>query len=137
MVKPSRLPAVILVVYLSGTTCLLLLPVSAPAGAPTYLDKVAHVVLMGLLALVVWWNLHLPRGGRAIVSMFLTLTYAGLIEVLQGFTSFRTREFADVVAGGGGALLAVAILLAISRRHPWSRYPTREPRHPPRGDRAG
>jgi len=118
VVKRAHLPALTLVAYLSATTCLLLLPVSAPAGAPTYLDKVAHVVLMGILALVVWWNLRPPPGRRAIASVLLTLAYAGLIEILQGFTSFRTRELADVVAGGVGALLAVAILLAIHRRSP-------------------
>lgn len=105
-----------LAIYLTGASILFLAPVSAPTGAPTYTDKIAHILLMGGLALLWWWNVEVPVWKRAFLAVGLTLAYAALIEILQGFTPSRTRELADVVAGGVGAGLAVLVLVALTRR---------------------
>jgi len=105
-----------LAVYLLVASALFLAPIPAPAEAPTYADKVAHVLLLGALAVLLWWNLAAPRWGRAALAVCLAVAYAAAIEILQGFTPFRTRDPADVVAGGIGAVLAVAVAVIFARR---------------------
>jgi VanZ family protein len=88
----------------------LLAPISTPSGAPTNLDKLAHALLMGILAVLLWLAIPIPRWQRGLVSAFGTIAYAGGMELVQGLTAFRTAELADLLAGGLGAVLAVAIL---------------------------
>jgi len=97
--------------YLIGATALLLAPVSAPGGAPGGLDKVAHAVLMAILAVLVWRAVALPTWQRGLLSALATIAYAAGIELVQGLTRYRTPELADVLASGVGAGLAVAVVV--------------------------
>jgi VanZ family protein len=101
---------------LLGTTALLLMPISAPGTAPGNLDKVAHALLMGILALLVWRAVPLGAWLRALFSVFATIAYAGGMELAQGLTPYRTAELADLVASGVGAVLAIAIVVAATWR---------------------
>jgi VanZ family protein len=99
-----------------GTTALLLMPISAPGGVPTNLDKIAHALLMGILAVLVWRAVALPALSRGLLSALATIAYAGGMELVQGMTPDRTPELADVLAGGAGAAVAIAIVVVAASR---------------------
>jgi VanZ family protein len=104
--------------YAVAVTALLLMPIPAPSGSPGGLDKAAHALLMGILAVLVWQSVPLPPRSRGILAVIATVAYAGAMELGQGLTPYRSTEVADVIAGGLGAVLAIGIVLAASRRRP-------------------
>ena len=91
-----------------------------PGVGPSWLgfDKLAHFGVFGLLATTLArleaakrWPLL-----RELWAVVLVSAYGLGIEILQGFTSFRSMEFGDWVADTLGAALAVALYLR------WTRY---------------
>jgi VanZ family protein len=48
-------------------------------------------------------------------SAAAAVVYATAIEIVQGFTTWRTTEFADVVASAAGVVLAVAVIWVVTR----------------------
>ena len=111
----NRLKRWVLIGYVTATTALLLAPVRSPVSTPTSTDKVAHGLLTGVLAVLVWWAVPHPTRRRALWSAAAAVVYATVIEIVQGFTTWRTTEFADVVAGAVGVVLAVAAIWLASR----------------------
>jgi VanZ family protein len=111
----NRLKRWVLIVYVAATTALLLAPVRSPVVTPSGTDKVAHGLLTGVLAVLVWWVVPHPTRRRALWSAAAAVVYATAIEIVQGFTTWRTTEFADVVAGAVGVVLAVAVIWVVTR----------------------
>lgn len=75
------------------------------------LDKIAHVVVFGVLATsFVRLPFFQDRGWRgAWLAMGLTILYGVLDEFRQSFTPGRVVEFYDVIADTAGAFLAVVL----------------------------
>lgn len=107
-----------LVIGLATTAVLLLAPVSNPVptveGIET--DKLAHALLIGVLAALVWWNLPAGRW-RGAASVLLAAAYAGVIELVQGALAFRSGDVIDLLAGVLGAgVFVTAVALSMHRR---------------------
>jgi len=100
-----------------ASTALFLVPVSNPVptveGIQT--DKVAHLIVVGGLAAICWWNLPAGRW-RSLLSMLLASVYAGVIELVQGVLAFRSGDAIDFIAGVAGATVFVAAAQFIRRR---------------------
>ena len=86
-----------------------------PSVGPSWLgfDKLAHFGVFGLLATTIArlepakrWPLL-----RELWAIVLVSVYGLAIEILQGFTTIRSMEYADWVADTLGAALAVALYL--------------------------
>ena len=72
-------------------------------------DKVLHVVAFALLAL--WFSGQFSR--RSFVGLAAgLLAFGGLVEVLQGMTTYRSAEWLDLTADAGGIAIGLAIALA-------------------------
>ncbi len=48
--------------------------------------------------------------------LLFTVTLAGGTELLQGFLPFRSREIWDFLAGAGGALGGIGVIIIQARR---------------------
>lgn len=68
--------------------------VPAPEG-----DKAAHVLAYGVL---MWWFLQLYPRHRWIVIVIALATLGVLLEMLQGLSTRRSFEYADMVADAAG-----------------------------------
>ena len=100
---------------------LLVLPLGDDAGGVStvlgfdHWDKVAHLVLFGVLA-----GLLLPGLGtsslryRGVLAALLSTAYGGALEVVQIPLSYRGAELADFAADAAGAALALALALALA-----------------------
>ena len=104
----QKLDRKLLIIYLIAILALLLLPVSEPHFRLLHIksDKWMHVALFGGCALLLRWNLG-PRRWASLLSIVSTVFIAAAMEVAQGFTTYRDAEWADVLAGGIGAVLGV------------------------------
>jgi VanZ family protein len=92
-------------------------PVPAVEGVET--DKLAHLLVVGGLAVLFWWNLPAGRW-RAPAAVLLASAYAGVIELVQGILVFRTGDVMDLVAGVAGAVGSVT---AVRMGSSWSSRP--------------
>ena len=108
---PERYPRWALAVGIAATAVLFLAPVPNPVptveGMET--DKLAHAVLVGGLAVLVWWNLPAGRW-RGAASVLLAGAYAGAIELVQLVLPFRSGDAIDLLAGMLGAVTCVAAI---------------------------
>ena len=95
--------AVLVVIVLS------LIPMPILAHAPAGADKVEHAVTYFVLML---WYGQLCADRRALVLRALGLVALGTaIEVLQGFTKYRSAEWLDLAADVFGVSLGYALSL--------------------------
>lgn len=85
-----------------------LLPGSAVALV-VYDDKLTH--LLGFAALMIWFCGLFRFRYTPLLAVALT-AYGGLIELMQGFTTTRQPEIADLYADGAGILLGWALCAA-------------------------
>jgi VanZ family protein len=95
---------------LAGVLAICLVPLNLPPAAALYNDKVMHVLTFVLLT--VWFGALQKQPGRGgqlklVGALFF---YAIAIEVLQSFTTYRSAEFADLVADLIGILLGGVLL---------------------------
>ena len=101
----------LLIVYLVALLALLLLPVSEPgfhlAGINS--DKWMHVALFGGFAMMLRWNLASNRLASPI-AVGMSVLFAAAIEIVQGFTTYRDAEWADLLAGAVGAVVGVIVM---------------------------
>ncbi len=106
--KPSGLK-LIRAWYLLGALMLLLVGVASLMPAPQVGvgDKVSHVATYAVLG--AWFGLL--ASNRLVLSWTIVglLGYGILLELLQGTTSYRYAEWADVVANGGGILIGTTL----------------------------
>jgi VanZ family protein len=95
---------------LAGILAICLVPLNLPTEAMTYNDKVMHALTFVLLT--VWFGaLQKPHGRSGQLKLVGALFfYAIAIEVLQSFTTYRSAEFADLVADLIGILLGGILL---------------------------
>ena len=102
--------------YLLGALMLLLVAVASLMPAPQVGvgDKVSHLVTYAVLG--AWFGLLASNRlilGWTVVGL---LGYGILLELLQGTTSYRFAEWADVVANGGGILIGTALCFTPLKR---------------------
>ena len=99
-----------------ASTVLFLAPVSNPVptveGIET--DKLAHLLVVGGLAALAWWNLPSGRA-RAPTAVLLASSYAGSIELVQGLLAHRSGDGLDLIAGIAGSALFVAMVEVLTR----------------------
>lgn len=99
--------------YLLGTVVLFLAPVGEPPGLvaqiPVDSDKVAHFILVALLAVLIRWNLADSKW-RGTIAVLVACGYAAIIELLQSALPHRTGDPYDLVAGALGAVVGVGIV---------------------------
>ena len=95
--------AAVAATFAVGVLCLIPIPQAAEGIGPPASDKYAHVLLFGGLA-VLWWRV-VP--GRWWVVGLAVALYGGLLELMQGLTSYRTCDVFDFLADGLGAGLAL------------------------------
>lgn len=90
---------------------------SLPGPDFKLLDKSWHLVAFaGLSVLLSRVFLHWGRGATAARDAALSATLLGaLLEILQSFTTYRSADWADLLADALGAALAYAVLTALSR----------------------
>lgn len=82
-------------------------PVPTVEGVAT--DKLAHALVVGAVAALLWWNLPAGRW-RAASALGLAGVYAAAIELLQGLLTFRSGDVLDLIAGMVGATLWIAAI---------------------------
>jgi len=88
---------VVLVFYLS------LVPVSSDVVRFKYSDKVGHFFSYFIL---MSWFVQLYQGSRHLLLLAVFIAMGVLIELLQGQTTYRLFEYADIAANSLGALFA-------------------------------
>lgn len=79
-----------------------------PPGVPGW-DKIGHVVAFAALSAPLAWR-H-PRHWWAVA--LAALAFGGLIEIVQPYVG-RSREIADLLADGAGAVLGAWVAARIS-----------------------
>ena len=72
-------------------------------------DKVLHIVAFALLAL--WFSGQFSSRSFVWLAAGL-LAFGGLVEILQGMTTYRSAEWLDLTADAGGIAIGLAIALA-------------------------
>ena len=94
--------------YLTLTLVLLFTPVASglPVEYFTWFDKVVHFVMFAGLALLWYWNV----GSITLVVLF-AVALAGVTELLQGFLPYRSTDIWDFIAGAGGALAGIGVVI--------------------------
>jgi hypothetical protein len=78
------------------------------------LSSVAHVLMFGLLAAVLWWVLKPVSGWALLIAVVVAGLYGVSDEIHQSFVATRTASVADVGFDFLGAALA-ALLIRRSR----------------------
>ncbi len=98
------------ILMLACVLAICLVPLNLRPVAAVYNDKVMHVLTFVLLT--VWFGaLQTQRARSAQIKLVAALFfYAIAIEVLQSFTTYRSAEFADLVADLIGILLGGILL---------------------------
>jgi VanZ family protein len=74
-------------------------------------DKAQHALVFAVLMLL--GGIVYPK--KLILVLLTLILYGAMIEVLQGFTSWRNGDLLDWYADAVGALLAWAILIFLSK----------------------
>lgn len=100
----------ILATVLVGVLLLIPLPAPPPGFGPPEPDKLAHLVLFGILAAL--WSVAIRPARFVAVGLAVTF-YGGLLELLQGLTSYRDCDLRDFAADALGAAIAVGLLGAL------------------------
>lgn len=104
------------------------------------LSSVAHVLMFGLLAAVLWWVLKPVSGWALLIAVVVADLYGISDEIHQSFIATRTASVADVGFDFLGAALA-ALLIRRSRSSggqsgPRLRKPRPEPQRNPTREAA-
>ncbi len=113
ILESQRLRRIVLGAYLTLVLMLLFTPVAGglPSEYYTWFDKVVHFVMFAGLALIGYWNV----GSSTLVVLF-AVALAGGTELFQGFLPYRSREIWDFLAGAGGALAGIGVIIIQARR---------------------
>lgn len=105
---------------LAGYAAAVLGATLAPLSSDAYevvsgLDKLAHVVLFGGVAVLLCWNLDSISRRKATLVFLSTTAFAAAIELVQGELKYRSGDFWDLLAGALGALLGVAAVWFVTK----------------------
>jgi predicted adenine nucleotide alpha hydrolase (AANH) superfamily ATPase len=110
-----------------GWFCIIFYLLSAriPAGMSlgfSYEDKLIHATLFGIFVYLLIEALEsfyvLKYSWVVAISLLLTIIYAQSMEDFQALLGYRTKDFADTLAGASGALLATAAVYWHDFRRP-------------------
>lgn len=80
-----------------------------------HLDKVGHMAIFALLALLVAWGLFRvfpawPTGKVLLLALLVSVAYGASDELHQRYVRGRTPDVMDLAADGAGAGAVVAVL---------------------------
>jgi VanZ family protein len=83
------------------------------ANTPTLMQKVLHVCLYGMLALLLVWTLEgiQPRTHRLLIALIIAVTFGAVMEWCQTKVPGRFGTMSDVALNATGA--ALGLLAAI------------------------
>ena len=120
-----RTDRVLLVIYLAAVFFLCFATISSPDDMPRAfigipMDKLAHFLMFLPMPLLCCFAVRTDKleGNMFTVllsAFMLTLLLGGLIEIFQGFTATRSRDFMDFVADSVGAAAGSAAALIITK----------------------
>jgi len=89
-----------------------LMPVpDVPAGN----DKIVHIIMYAFLS--GWFSLIVNRHKSLWWVLFGLIAYGLIMEILQGFTEYRSTELADAVANSIGA--TIGLIFHFTRLRQW------------------
>ncbi len=77
-------------------------------------DKLAHFVSYAVLS--AWFSLLVEQRKSLWLILFGLISYGLLLELLQGFTSYRSEDMADAVANSLGVITGLAFYFSPLRR---------------------
>ncbi len=103
----ERSRPLITALYLTIVVAVTLTPVPAGGSLFHHIDKWAHAGMFAGLAFLLYWSSR--GGGRFLLAFLLSLTAAGLIELLQGPIPYRRGEWWDFAAGALGAAIGTLV----------------------------
>jgi VanZ family protein len=83
---------------------------------PELLHEAAHPVVYAILVTSWHWALAPQPWGTPLASFGLSMAYAIIDELHQGFVPGRTSSMADLFADGAGAAVGLALVIARARR---------------------
>jgi VanZ family protein len=77
-------------------------------------DKFAHFLSYAVLS--AWFSLLVKQRKSLWLILFGLISYGLLLELLQGFTSYRSEDMADAVANSLGVITGLAFYFSPLRR---------------------
>ncbi len=125
MTVTARHRRLALAAYVTALFAITLAPLPSPVAAlealplldrlAGVLDKAVHALLFGGLTLLLFWDAGWRVGYEgALRAMGLAIGLAALVELVQAPLPYRHGDPLDFAAGGLGALLAAAAVLALT-----------------------
>jgi VanZ family protein len=87
---------------------------STPLAESTYVDKLVHFGIFLGFALL----LHSDRAPKAWWTLLISFAFAGAVELVQSFLSYRHGDWGDFVAGAAGATAGTLLIFINERRAP-------------------
>jgi VanZ family protein len=112
------LPALSIMVAIFGFSSLPSKDVPSFGMWDPVVEKGAHLLGYGLLALALWYAFHFDRRRRWLVLLFVVL-YALTDEIHQSFVPGRHPSWVDVlIFDGGGAVLMLLAVAQVRKRMP-------------------
>lgn len=85
--------------------------------ASSGMDKYVHITLFAGLTFLYRWSARGPWTRRSTVGLLLlALVFGAIIEVVQGWTGYRTAEWTDLACDGVGAAAGLVLGAVVLRR---------------------
>ena len=84
-----------------------------PKLGSSFDDKIYHFGAY-MVFVFFWYNYYRTTSSKykILISASIALAYGTIVEVMQGtFTTYRTEDFADVIANSLGVLMAVVLIV--------------------------
>lgn len=92
-------------------------PPSAKPPVFPHADKLAHAILFGALAYLLWRSFFISGKNRPLIAGLLASAYGALTELFQLFLPNRHSDFWDFFADVSGVAIAIVIILLRKIEH--------------------
>ncbi len=108
-------------VFIYATCMVNLKPVEEMGIVPPipHLDKLVHLTYYSIFSMLIlrgWQREKMPPLGLHLLVWTMCFVFGAMIEVNQGFTTYRSFEVADMIANGIGALIGQTLWHAMMIR---------------------
>lgn len=112
---------ILLLTWLAFITWLLIMPVSQGISLGTgYDDKVIHFIIFSALVYFLIETVEafyvLKYRYVIVLSFFISIGYAQLMEIMQGYLGYRSNDLQDTLAGLLGSLFAAVVIYLFDYR---------------------